>query len=227
MFPSTLCRADNAVCGRHRGPDYGRAGDPAEIPPVRRCTTSITRSSPSSRTSVEIYYRDVDPPNWADYSHNPYVFSPNAEADVGPDQQWNLDVSLANPDEWAMVTADQRPSRRSHPTSTACWRSTASWSRRIRDRKARSARFAIGDRRPDVAVARSGSPSSRRIHRSQYSNVSAWPVVMPSARLHHQPLRHAGREHRPHHRRNVGGLDAVALQRGGDRLVLLLPERSA
>jgi hypothetical protein len=54
---------------------------------------------------VEIYYRDVDPPNWADYSHNPYVFSPNVEANIGPDAQWNLDVALANPDQWAMVTA--------------------------------------------------------------------------------------------------------------------------
>jgi hypothetical protein len=54
---------------------------------------------------VEIYYRDVDPPNWADYSHNPYQFSPNVEADVGPNQQWNLDVGLVNPNEWAMVVA--------------------------------------------------------------------------------------------------------------------------
>jgi hypothetical protein len=56
-------------------------------------------------TSVDIYYRDVDPANWADYSHNPYAFSPKAESSVGPDQQWNLDVQLVNPDEWAMVTA--------------------------------------------------------------------------------------------------------------------------
>lgn len=56
-------------------------------------------------TFVEIYYRDVDPGNWAEYSHNPYAFSPNVEANVGPDQQWNLDVQLVNPDEWAMVTA--------------------------------------------------------------------------------------------------------------------------
>lgn len=55
--------------------------------------------------NVEIYYRDVDPPNWADYSHNPYQFSPNVEADVGPNHQWNLDVGLANPDMWAMVVA--------------------------------------------------------------------------------------------------------------------------
>ena len=55
--------------------------------------------------NVEIYYRDTDPPNWADYSHNPYVFSPNVEADVGPNQQWNLDVGLVNPNQWAMVVA--------------------------------------------------------------------------------------------------------------------------
>lgn len=60
---------------------------------------------------VDIYYRDVDPPNWAEYSHNPYKFSPKVEADVGPDQQWNLDVMLANPDQWAMVTASVGPSQ--------------------------------------------------------------------------------------------------------------------
>jgi hypothetical protein len=54
---------------------------------------------------ANIYYRDVDPPNWAEYSHNPYKFSPKVEADIGPDQQWNLDVMLADPDQWAMVTA--------------------------------------------------------------------------------------------------------------------------
>ena len=59
---------------------------------------------------VDIYYRDVDPPNWAEYSHNPYKFSPKVEADVGPDQQWNFDVMLANPNQWAMVTASVGPS---------------------------------------------------------------------------------------------------------------------
>ncbi|ULE31789.1 hypothetical protein [Mycobacterium sp. IDR2000157661] len=58
---------------------------------------------------VDIYYRDVDPPNWAAYSHNPYQFSPKVEAQVGPDQQWNLDVQLANPDDWALVTATSGP----------------------------------------------------------------------------------------------------------------------
>lgn len=64
--------------------------------------------------NAEIYYRDVDPPNWADYSHNPYVFSPNVEADLGPDQMWTFDAMLADPDQWAMVTVSsldsvQRP----------------------------------------------------------------------------------------------------------------------
>jgi hypothetical protein len=58
---------------------------------------------------LNIYYRDVDPPNWADYSHNPYAYTPKVEADVGPNQQWNLDVQLANPDDWAMVVAQGEP----------------------------------------------------------------------------------------------------------------------
>ncbi len=59
---------------------------------------------------VTIYYREIDPPNWAEYSHNPYVFSPKAKADVGPDAQWILDVTLADPEQWAMVTATSGPS---------------------------------------------------------------------------------------------------------------------
>ena len=53
--------------------------------------------------SAEIYYRDFEPANFADYSHNPYLFSPNVEADLGPDKPWVLNVRLANPEYWAMV----------------------------------------------------------------------------------------------------------------------------
>lgn len=52
---------------------------------------------------AEIYYRDTDPPNFADYSHDPYLFSPNVEAGLGPDKPWVLNVQLANPEQWAMV----------------------------------------------------------------------------------------------------------------------------
>lgn len=54
---------------------------------------------------ADIYYRDTDPPNFADYSHDPYVFSPRVEADLGPDKPWVMTVRLANPQYWAMVTA--------------------------------------------------------------------------------------------------------------------------
>jgi hypothetical protein len=55
--------------------------------------------------TVEIYYRDTDPPTFAEYSHDPYRYSPNVEADVGPDKMWTLDVMLADPTQWAMVVA--------------------------------------------------------------------------------------------------------------------------
>ncbi|MEW5808716.1 MAG: hypothetical protein AB1925_04610 [Actinomycetota bacterium] len=57
--------------------------------------------------NAEIYYREVDPPNWADYSHNPYEFSPNVEADLGPGRAWVREVMLADPNEWAMVVVGQ------------------------------------------------------------------------------------------------------------------------
>jgi hypothetical protein len=54
---------------------------------------------------ADIYYHDTDPPNWAIYSHNPYVYTPKVEAQVGPGQGWTLDVALADPHLWAMVSA--------------------------------------------------------------------------------------------------------------------------
>ena len=52
---------------------------------------------------ADIYYRDTDPPSYADYSHNPYEFSPKTRADLGPDRPWVLTVKLADPQFWAMV----------------------------------------------------------------------------------------------------------------------------
>lgn len=75
----------------------------AAEPPLRHVKYTVFTEIPFA--NAQIYYRDVDPPNWADYSHNPYLYSPKAEASVGPDQMWTLDVMLANPDQWAMVTA--------------------------------------------------------------------------------------------------------------------------
>ena len=78
------------------------ADDDAPPPPLHNVHYTVWAEQ---QFNAVIYYRDTDPPNWGDYSHNPYQFSPKVEADIGPKQQWNLDVGLANPDEWAMVVA--------------------------------------------------------------------------------------------------------------------------
>jgi hypothetical protein len=78
------------------------ADDDPPPPPMHQVTYTIFTEKPFY---AEIYYRDTDPPNFADYSHDPYVFSPNVEAQVGPDNPWVLNVMLANPNQWAMVTA--------------------------------------------------------------------------------------------------------------------------
>jgi hypothetical protein len=81
-------------------------------PPMHQVQYTVFTETPFQ--NAEIYYRDTDPPTFADYSHNPYVYSPNVEANLGPHQMWTMNVMLANPDEWAMVAASipetaQRP----------------------------------------------------------------------------------------------------------------------
>ena len=75
--------------------------DPAG-PPLHNVKYTVYSEQPFR--NAQIYYRDVDPPNFAEYSHNPYAFSPSANADTGPNQMWTIDVMLADPDDWAMVT---------------------------------------------------------------------------------------------------------------------------
>lgn len=86
--------------------------DPIPGPPLHSVKYTVFSETPFA--NAEIYYRDVDPPNFADYSHDPYVYSPNVEANVGPSQTWTMDVLLASPADWAMVTvtsldSPQRP----------------------------------------------------------------------------------------------------------------------
>ncbi|MBI3217244.1 MAG: hypothetical protein HYZ38_25800 [Mycobacterium sp.] len=52
---------------------------------------------------ADIYYRPADPPDWGAYSHDPYLYSPKVEAQLGPGQVWTMDTMLADPDQWAMV----------------------------------------------------------------------------------------------------------------------------
>lgn len=74
----------------------------ADPPVMHEVTYTVYADNPFP---ADIYYRDSEPANFADYSHDPYMFSPKIEADIGPDRPWVLTVRLANPQYWAMVTA--------------------------------------------------------------------------------------------------------------------------
>ncbi|ORV41349.1 hypothetical protein AWC02_17090 [Mycolicibacter engbaekii] len=58
-----------------------------------------------------IYYREVQPPNFGDYSHNPYEYSPRADVTIGPNQPWIFETTLADPQDWAMVVVSLPPHR--------------------------------------------------------------------------------------------------------------------
>ncbi|WP_119185014.1 hypothetical protein [Mycobacterium decipiens] len=63
---------------------------------------SVSAASP---IYADIYYLDQEPPVFSDYSHNPYQFVPNIQVDVAPGQPWAYELDLANPGQWALVSA--------------------------------------------------------------------------------------------------------------------------
>ena len=79
-------------------------------PTMHQVVYIVTATNPAS---VDIFYQDQDPAVYADYSHNPYQFTPQVHADLAPGTPWVQPVSLLNPDQWAMVTAT---------TGRATWR---------------------------------------------------------------------------------------------------------
>ncbi|UMB70500.1 hypothetical protein [Mycobacterium paraterrae] len=53
---------------------------------------------------ADIYYLDQQPPKYSDYSHNPYQYTPNVQADIGPGHPWTSPpVMLTDPNNYAMV----------------------------------------------------------------------------------------------------------------------------
>ena len=90
------------VAGALTAPGAARADETADQTALHEVTYTVVTDTPFH---ADIYYRDTEPPSFADYSHNPYVFSPRVEADLGPGTPWVLTVRLADPAHWAMVTA--------------------------------------------------------------------------------------------------------------------------
>ncbi|MDM3976253.1 hypothetical protein QRB36_18960 [Mycobacterium marseillense] len=54
---------------------------------------------------TSIYYLDHEPAIFADYSHNPYAFTPHVDIDLGPGKPWSYELDLSKPDVYAMVVA--------------------------------------------------------------------------------------------------------------------------
>ena len=74
-----------------------RADDPV-MHPVRYV---ITSANPIYAT---IYYLGQQPPKYSDYSHNPYQYTPNVQADIAPGHPWvSPVVMLSDPNDYAMV----------------------------------------------------------------------------------------------------------------------------
>ena len=75
-----------------------RADDPV-MHPVRYVVTA------ASPIYADIYYLDQQPQKFSDYSHNPYQFTPNVQADIAPGHPWvSPVVMLSDPNDYAMVT---------------------------------------------------------------------------------------------------------------------------
>lgn len=74
----------------------------ADDPPMHQVTYTVSAKSP---IYADIYYGDQDPAVFSDYSHNNYQFTPNIQADIAPGKPWTMQVMLADPDQWAVVTA--------------------------------------------------------------------------------------------------------------------------
>ena len=76
------------------------------VVPLHHVKYTLTAENP---IWAEIYYLDHEPAVFADWSHNPYEFMPNVEADVGPNQPWSFELNLEKPEQWAMVIANTGP----------------------------------------------------------------------------------------------------------------------
>ena len=75
---------------------------PARADPVmHEVKYVVTAASP---IYADIYYLDQDPGKFSNYSHDPYQFTPNIQADIAPGHPWvSPPVMLTDPATYAMV----------------------------------------------------------------------------------------------------------------------------
>jgi hypothetical protein len=92
------------VSGLAAAPAHADEGQPVLMHHVKY---TVTAKKP---IYAQLYYIDHEPQVWADYGHNPYSFTPNVAADLGPNNPpWTFELDLAKPEEWAQVIANTGP----------------------------------------------------------------------------------------------------------------------
>ena len=73
----------------------------ADDPVMHEVKYVITAASP---IYADIYYLDQDPGKFSNYSHDPYQYTPNVQADIAPGHPWvSPPVMLRDPANYAMV----------------------------------------------------------------------------------------------------------------------------
>lgn len=100
LLPLAPARADDP-------PPPPPAADPAPPAPMHQVRYTVSADGPIWAT---IYYRDTEPVQFSDYSHNPYQYSPRVDTDLAPGQPWVLETMLTDPELWAMVTVQSAES---------------------------------------------------------------------------------------------------------------------
>ncbi|WP_413232833.1 hypothetical protein [Mycolicibacterium sp. 050158] len=107
-----VCAATAVLCVSVTSPAGADDGSP-----LHRVTYTV---SIDTQAAVGIYYRDVDPPTWADYSHDPYQFSPRDDVLLEPGAPWVHEAMLADPGQWAMVTVTAAGPASQTPNALRC-----------------------------------------------------------------------------------------------------------
>jgi hypothetical protein len=75
----------------------------ADNPVMHHVKYAVTAENP---IYTDIYYLDHQPEKFSDYSHNPYLFTPHVDVDLGPGKPaWTFDLDMSDPDDYAMVVA--------------------------------------------------------------------------------------------------------------------------
>ena len=73
----------------------------ADDPVMHEVKYVVTAASP---IYADIYYLDQDPGKYSNYSHDPYQYTPNIQADIAPGHPWvSPPVMLRDPANYAMV----------------------------------------------------------------------------------------------------------------------------